>query len=916
MRTRPPSPSTSIYTYVKAGMVFAATTATYFFARATGVFPTWFNWQESTEVIPYSTNNIDLFDQFSPGSKPVQDLTLTSPSEILIHSDSQKLLGITSTDTHPVPDQVIEATALYQKTLTDIFPGNFTFIDAMGTGGNGLPSWLNLQYKLISNYNKIDRGLSVAVQGSKAYVLGGVNSIFQILNISNPANPELLATGIGTGIAPCVFCHIEVSENIAYIPAGIEGLQIVNVSNDDLRMISVYLPAGGIEIWDVAISGRTAFIACDSNGLQILDINTPDNPQLLGGYSTQLSDSWGVAVSGHTVFIADWAAGLQIFNATDFTHPQILATYPPSPGGNGYRVLVSNNIAFMSSNTAGLQILDITNPADPLLLFTYPVNTGGCAYGLAISGNVLFIADGLAGVQILDVNNPKNPRLISVFSTPDTAYDVAISGSYVYIADNSAGLQIINLSQASLAGVPTISNMGQRFSLTVGAGNTSTLSMSDVFTLTIDQLPRLVQSALTDQSIFPGNSWSFSLNNNLLFTNPSDSFLKLSVLQKNGQPVPVWLNCLFTPLLIVDYPAGTDGNVYDVAMSENMIFVADYTAGLQILQISPDNTISLIGYYLTGVFPMSVVVNNSLVIVGDAFGRLQIMDISNINNPQLISTYDDGLRDNALRVVILNNTVFVARNTMGLLIVDINNPLAPTLLSTFSTRPGAAMDVSVANGIAYIAGWNAGLFILDVTNPRVPVFLSTYSLQNNFAPSGVAISGNTLFVANNDFGLQIFDVSKRANPTLQGSYPVGTGGYSQRVAISGNTAFLANDLAGLQVLDVGNKANPLLLTTYPISSGGTTQGVTVAGNRVLVSSGTAGLQILDVAQWQLTAAPSVADVGNYNIQLTVTDALGGSATDEFTIRVEGPPQFHGIIPSQYAKVGQLFNYFIPQGFSD
>ncbi len=74
----------------------------------------------------------------------------------------------------------------------------------------------------------------------------------------------------------------------------------------------------------------------------------------------------------------------------------------------------------------------------------------------------------------------------------------------------------------------------------------------------------------------------------------------------------------------------------------------------------------------------------------------------------------------------------------------------------------------------------------------------------------------------------------------------------------------------------------------------------------------AGLLILDVSQWVLTATPTVADAGNYVLQLTGTDALGGTASTNFTLRVEAPPQITGSIPPQNARLGQTFNYFIPQ----
>ena len=73
------------------------------------------------------------------------------------------------------------------------------------------------------------------------------------------------------------------------------------------------------------------------------------------------------------------------------------------------------------------------------------------------------------------------------------------------------------------------------------------------------------------------------------------------------------------------------------------------------------------------------------------------------------------------------------------------------------------------------------------------------------------------------------------------------------------------------------------------------------------------VQVLDVSTWQLNAYPTTNDEGNYALTLTVTDIYGGPTSVNFNIRVEGAPRVNGVIPPQFAKVGQAFSYFIPQG---
>ena len=169
--------------------------------------------------------------------------------------------------------------------------------------------------------------------------------------------------------------------------------------------------------------------------------------------------------------------------------------------------------------------------------------------------------------------------------------------------------------------------------------------------------------------------------------------------------------------------------------------------------------------------------------------------------------------------------------------------------------------------------------------------LSSFPVGSEYA-TGVAISGSTAFVADFNAGLQIIDISNLTSPRLLSSFPAGLGGNARGVAISGNTTFIADETAGLQIIDVSNLTSPRLLSSFPAGLGGDAYGVAISGSTAFVADVGVGLQILDISQWQLTASPGVADVGNYILQLTATDALGGSVTTQpFTIRVKARPKY-------------------------
>ena len=301
-----------------------------------------------------------------------------------------------------------------------------------------------------------------------------------------------------------------------------------------------------------------------------------------------------------------------------------------------------------------------------------------------------------------------------------------------------------------------------------------------------------------------------------------------------------------------------------------------------------------------------VAILGSTVFVAAGSG-LQVLDASNLRNLTLLSTYPAG-DGQATGVAVLGSTVFVAAGS-GLQVLDASNLRNLTLLSTYPADLGEAYVVAVSGSTVFVADGYAGLQVLNASNPRNLTLLSTYKAGSGLA-FGVSVSGSTVFVADFSAGLQVLDASNPRDLILLSTYPPGSGS-AWGVTVSGSTVFVADGSAGLQVLDASNPRNLILLSTYPASSGYAFSAA-VSGSTVFVAAA-AGLQVLDMSQQILMGIPSQGDVGNYKLELVATDSYGGNISAPFTIRVEGPPQIHGRIPLQYAPIGQVFHYFIPQG---
>ena len=282
--------------YAKAGMVFAATTVTYFFARATGVLPSWLNLNgeksETTDMTvsePSITQTMELMTRSVSADFSFSDLSVTDFEEVdLAPSTSQAELAIEQADTeepyqvntepaphpvrwhllqqssvivaNPIPDQVIEVNQQYVYPLDDVFAGDYSLITAVETGKISLSSWLSLQYGLIGSFSTDPfQAYGVVVSGSTLFVANYEVGL-SILDVSTPSTPRLLGS-YGT-----------------------------------------YVAGNNVQWQFVAVSGSTAFIA-NYNALFILDVSTLSAPQLLGSYGAARSRYfWYSSLRQYSIF--------------------------------------------------------------------------------------------------------------------------------------------------------------------------------------------------------------------------------------------------------------------------------------------------------------------------------------------------------------------------------------------------------------------------------------------------------------------------------------------------------------------------------------------------------------------------------------------------------------------------------------
>jgi hypothetical protein len=167
----------------------------------------------------------------------------------------------------------------------------------------------------------------LAVSGSRAYVMDEgvsdgftyVRSTLYVIDIADPANPQLIGTYTATGQA----LGVAASGNYAYVAdTGIwdgtrsvgSALLVIDLSNASApRLLAKYNTAD--PALRVALSGNYAYVAIGA-GVEVLDISNPGNPRRVGGNSA--FPAVGLAVTESKIFVAAVNNGFGILGMLPF----------------------------------------------------------------------------------------------------------------------------------------------------------------------------------------------------------------------------------------------------------------------------------------------------------------------------------------------------------------------------------------------------------------------------------------------------------------------------------------------------------------------------------------------------------------------------------------------------------------------
>ncbi len=863
-----------------------------------------------------------------------------------VKANQRRLLQASSqvTVVQNIPDQTIDAAQQYSYPLdgSQIFNGNFTTLIVTTAGQNVLPGWLQFRTTdIVGAYTPTSvQYQAIKIMGNIACI-ADYNNGLKLIDITNPADPILIGSGpVGNPLS----LDISAVNSLVYLANdnGV-GLQVINISDPVHPTLVDDYPLPGSS-GGVAVDGDFVYVVSASHTLPIsvyvFNISQPSDLQSpIGSWSTTSPSPYGggtpigIQIQDQRAYLATTTVSLvyNVLYTLDVSNPMApstLATYQsPSPFDwypylTGFKV--QGNFIYIGEQ-GNFIIMDISDPQNPSVLCKVGNIAGANIRALEIYGGLAYLGVDNEGVIVTNITDLANPTpVIAQYSTFGHVFDMQIIGTFAYLADAEGGLKIIDLRKNELTGTPSVSNVGKQFIVRVSACGLSgdCLSYED-FQLTIDSnLPKAIGN-IPDQSVFTGQTLDVAISSDVLFSHVDQHNLTFQLMVTNslGSSINPWIYLEVIPTLVGQVALGATAQYIKVQAGYAYVSLNN---GFQSINVTNAENPQILSTYSTPDFCLDLQIQGELAYVAGASEGLLIFNVSDPSNLIKINTYNPsggylrGLFMGSQSSAGLAYLTWCGGSQNKLEIINVTNPGSIQSLGQLMSGSGILnmnpTAIQVQDGLAYIGNRYSGntpqnqTLIVNVSNPRNPVAVSAYAITD--FTSGMALQGNILYLAGMSQGLLILNVSNPFIPYLLGSIALSGTGAAQ-VFIQGTLAFIADMVRGLIIIDVSEPTRPQLIgeTNFP----------TLLCSYLLGPLAYNGdfsddyLQIMDISQRTIIGTPATTDIGNYQAVLTATDELGATATISFKIFVEGPPVINGTIPAQYAKIGQLYNYFVPQG---
>jgi len=435
---------------------------------------------------------------------------------------------------------------------------------------------------------------------------------------------------------------------------------------------------------------------------------------------------------------------------------------------------------------------------------------------------LIYAACGSKGIIILRYNDAtKTFEKLTTLDTPGFASAVMQLGnaSHIYVADGDAGLTVVDLVNKNYPTQPTV----------LGSYNTNDFAHE--------------LWVVNDTTVFVAADVSGIIA------------LKTSASNKAYQTPQLLDSIQLTTAYSGTVPA------LSVKESENVLYVAAGIGGLMTIDSSDPANLIYLGN-LNDTVPYTVYdvwVNgtSAYLAIGTegVYGPVDVTSPSRPGDPPYSALITGG---KASKIVVSNDTAFVAAKYGGQVLVDFTPEFSPQVLSKIETGDFTG-GVDMTNQYIYAACGRVGVkvFLSSASGSFEPVG----SVQTRGSAKSIVIEGSYGYVADGDKGMSIIDLSAPADPTLlsEGFNPGNISCRDIDVGTFGGSsfAFLACGQDGVRVVNITGTLFQIAEQETP----GTAIAVSVSGSKLSIADST-GIYVYSVSDNGVLSLEKSMTTGN------------------------------------------------------
>ncbi|MCC7106465.1 MAG: hypothetical protein IT307_15110, partial [Chloroflexi bacterium] len=567
------------------------------------------------------------------------------------------------------------------------------------------------------------------------YVFLGVGPRLQVLDVSDPANPTLVAQ---SEPMPFPVQHISLDGHHAYVSGPAREVRMFDVSDPrvlvPVAVISTELPVadwdaqnGLLYIVEAEILDNRGFLGSVAESpqqtrLSIVDVAIPTQPRTLSNYTPDTGERLvHVAVEGKLAYAelhlrAGELVRWDVLDASDPGAPtRVSALSPEVPTGFGSLFAAAGNLVFAGASASdarggppgSLAIFSMADPAHPVKLTSIP--TGWENGGITAMGDYLIRSAG--SLRISSIAEPSAPMELGQLSLPWMHHLVAREGHIYAVGQQS--LYVVDWTEPRH---PAVSGryqtiMASETPAVAASGTTVYVGQNDLSVDSDERVRLHVVDGTTPSRLHQTQAIPLFPGNGLV-----------DVLTNGGR--------LYT--LQRQYKAESPLELFDVSMPSQPSSLADSSVP------GEGTDLARCGAHLCAL----------------GFGNLHVVDVSNPTQPVVIGSYrmpdTVGLQESG-SIATAGQYVYVTTNRHWY-IFDLADPTQPRVAATL----GGAGRMDVSGDRAYLVSnrylpvkskyWaNNDLQVYDVSDPLHPSLLATVPIEQPVSAFGS--SGNIVYLA-------------------------------------------------------------------------------------------------------------------------------------------------------------------------